>query len=501
MIADEQMYSRWFVLAFTLLLLVAGSIILNRLRPTGYKTASWAAGGLALLLAAGAFVPYGLIWKERYDGYNAKLRDPAIKTLDKIMDEPAASYRISNYEIGLKREADDRLRVKVRLQIPAGQLDGSRELPLTLNRAFDVKEVKVDGAAAAFTHQGEALTVKLAEPAEKNLQVEMEYAGRMEDYMPQGYTEGAYSAFVKGDNVHLPWYIAWYPLAGHRSVYVKEVDGSGLHLATDFVSWEQRNNPPVDVRLNVSGFESPLFTNLTETGRGKDGQTFESKAASGIRILGGDFEEVGHPGLPVRIVTIPYQVRMAERLLDSWDGMYAYFASWVDGFRPKLDQVLFLPMDNSHSYELEDRTYLMNWMSPNVEEKAMLLMSSMLLGTRSGESWMGPTDEDVRLQIRALMWYMYDREQKGYSDEELQQGAGNNELYYLYDNPVETDPNRLSLRMAEQVGSALAEGKYRQVKEVLNYFYAQGLEIVPPDTDSSSLKNNIPYSEWEREWK
>ncbi|RRJ62038.1 hypothetical protein EHV15_02945 [Paenibacillus oralis] len=510
LIADEQAVSRRFVLAFALLLLAAGTVILNRLRPTGRRAYSWTAAGIALLLAAGAFVPYGSIWQERYAEYEAKLLDPTIPTDNEFLFAQASSaaksagfLAITDYDIDLKRTADDRLHVNVRLQIPAERLQGSRELAFTLNRTFRVQDVQVAGAAATFTQQGERLTVKPAEPVTGGLlPVEMKYSGAMIDYMPRNQAQGAYNAFVQGKNVDLPWYMAWYPLPGDYPVYLKLKKGKAftLRLAEEFrltEEYRERGFSPIHFRLNVSGFETPLFSNLTESARRRDGQMFESDVLTGVRLVGGEFAELEHSGLPVRLVTTPYSVRRAEKMFADLNEMYRYFTSWIPDFRPKLEQVLVLPMYIPYNrMNLEDRTLLMNWLSRDREEDsetdAEMLMYRMLLGTDDGKFEITDSSKDVRPQIRALMWYVYCLEQTDYTEEDMKKGSQSKILSDLFQN-------RVGLQMVREVETALDEGKSNQVKEMLNYFYSLGLEI--PGTEFDADKGGITYGEWLREWK
>ncbi|MNP29621.1 hypothetical protein D3C76_1226550 [compost metagenome] len=55
--------------------------------------------------------------------------------------------------------------------------------------------------------------------------------------------------------------------------------------------------------------------------------------------------------------------------------------------------------------------------------------------------------------------------------------------------------------MSEQVGKAIDEGKSKQVKEVLSFFYNQNLEIVDDTGGDSPSGNRISYAQWEKEWK
>ncbi|MGN8769626.1 hypothetical protein ACTNDP_08875 [Paenibacillus barengoltzii] len=499
LIADELAASRWFVLAFTLLLLTAGVLLLNRLRPTAFQRSNWVAGGLALVLAAGAFVPYLSIWGERNAGLQAKLNDPAVKTVDALRDLKVETFQIERYDIDLQREPGDRLKIKTALHIPAGELAGRSELVFTLNRAFHVEQLKVKGAPVPFSHEGEKLTVQLSTPlpADEDVQVEMDYAGKVMDYVAKNYTEGSYLAFVKGQNVFLPGYLAWYPLPGDYPIYVKDYDGNSLEVGVDFGGWKV---PPADFHITAAGFASKLYGNL-ESQEPTDGkQVFEGRSAAFVKLFGGEFEELSHPKLPVRLVTTPYNVKNAEKLLDITAERYAYFSGWVEHFDPKLDQILMMMMDSIHSPELENKTYYLVWLLTELDYYANQFMNSMLLGTNEGEVEIQTASEDVRPQIRSLMWYTYYREHKGYTAEELKQGSGGSLLYSLFEPTEETDPNHLGVQMATQVAQALDEGKIEQVKKVLNHFYARGLEI-PLVDDAAGRTGPIPYTEWEQVWK
>ncbi|WP_178018819.1 ABC transporter permease [uncultured Paenibacillus sp.] len=501
LIADELAASRWFVLAFTLLLLTAGVVLLNRLRPTAFRKSNWLAGGLALLLAAGAFVPYLSIWGVRYAGLHARLRDPAVKTAEAFRDVKVETFQIERYDIHLQREPDDRLTIKAAMQIPTGQLPGRSELVFTLNRDFHVDRMMVEGSSVPFSHEGEKLTVRLSTPlpANESVQVEMEYAGKVMDYVAENYTEESYLAFVKGINVRLPGYIAWYPLPGDYPVYMKNSNGDSLQVAADYGGWRL---PSANFRISAAGFESKLYGNLEQQESTGEGQVFEGKSSAFIKLYGGEFEEVSHPKLPVRLVTTPYNVKTAEGLLDKWAGVYAYFAGWVTDFDPKLDQVLMLSINSNHSPDQENKTYYLIWLVTEPDYYANQLMNSMLLGTNEGAPDILNASEDVRPQLRALMWYMYFREIKGHTTEDLKQGAGDGLLYDLFDpsDSNEADPGHVGLRMAMQVAQAMDEGKTAQVKKVLNHFYALGLEIPHPNDAEDGLRP-IPYDEWEREWK
>ncbi|MFD1177141.1 hypothetical protein ACFQ3W_12670 [Paenibacillus puldeungensis] len=496
LIADEMMYSHLFVLAFAILLLAAGVLILNSLRPTRRKAATWMAGGLALLLAVGTFTPYGLIWQERYAKYHEKLRDPSIVKLDALEKHQIKDFKVTSYDINLAKESNDTLQIKVGMQVPTESIKGETKLPFTLNRAFRIDGITIDGVPAKYTRQGDELTVALADLTSASLRVQIDYNGKIMDYEPTAQGQGAFRAFVKDKNVYLPSKIAWYPMPGHRFVYVKEIDGKSLYPYSANQEWFFRY--PSDIHLAVSGFDTPLYTSLNETGHAAGKQTFESKSSGAISLYAGTFTQLEHTGFPVGLVTTPYNARSGNELLTGLTEMYAYFDSWIEDFQPKVDQVLLLPMTNYLGTNMENQTYMMSWIEMNMDYTVQMIMHSALFGS-DRNIWIKSTKEDVKPQIRSLIWYVYYREKKGLTDENWVEGASSNMLYDL-SKTAEDDPGRLGPRMVKQVEKALDDGKIQQVKRVLSYFYSQGLDISEFPIVADSLKP-ITYEQWEQQWK
>ncbi|WP_114499174.1 ABC transporter permease [Fontibacillus phaseoli] len=499
-IADELFYSRLFVASFALLLLVAGVTVLNRIRPTKHKLAVWSVSAFAVVLAALAFLPYGQIWQQRYEGYYAKLADSTLTSMDERPEWNSSSdlFKITDYDLQVEMENRDRLRIAAKLTIPGEGLEDNEELKLTLNRSFNVQQIKIGASTASFSRQGDQLNIKLPPLTEGLMQVEVSYEGTMMDFAPGFQGQGSFYAFAKGDSVFLPGYIGWYPLAGHQPIYVKEMDGSGIQLGSVFVSHAPYS---AHFKLSLAGFERPLYTSLTEVGREQGNQVFEGQVSEGLTLFGGEFLELKSADFPGKAVTTPYNAKLGEDILKQWEQIYDYFSGWIHPFKPHLEQVLFLPNENYVQYSVENQTYVMNYVF-DTDYASKILMNEMLLGSRRGDYLIDNMSEDVRLQIRGLMWYLYTREAEGYSDEEIWEGSGNSYLIQeLYASNTETDPDRVGVRMVKQVAQALDEGKYKQVKEVLNYFYAKGIEVPHPKMEPAVADNKIPYSEWEQEWK
>ncbi len=506
-IANELLFSRLFVMSFALLLLVAGVTVLNLIRPTKRKTAVWATGALAVLLAVMAFVPYVRIWQERYAGYEAKLHDSSIQSTDSAAPdfETAKRFRITDHDIRITKKKGDKLDILAKLTVAGEGITNDEALKMTLNRSFTIRGISVAGQETDFTRTGDQLLITLPESdqtAETSLPLEIRYDGQMADYAPGFQGEGYYYAFIKGDSAFLPGYIAWYPWVGYQPVYTKEpADHPGIHLGTVYTP---DSTGAARFKLSAVGFEQPIYTSLPESGHEEGIQVFEGEAKDRLTLFGGKFKEITSPDFSGKIVTTPYNVRQAESILKQWKSLNSYFSGWVDHYEPDAWQILYLPNQNYVQHSFENRAYVINY-NFETDYSARMMMNQMLLGSRRGDYLIENVNEDVRLQLRGLMWYLYFREEKGLSAKQLMDGEGDyyllQELYYVSN---EHDPDKLAIRMTAQVAKALDEGKYDQVKEVLNIFYDKGLEVAEPESASASdmsPADKIPYTEWEREWK
>lgn len=500
LVNEEIIFSRLFVISFTLLMIVVGIAILNNLRRTKYVSILWGSVILALLLAGGSFVPYESMWQQRYAQNDQKLKDPTVKTIDEDTSYQRPEFTISHYDISINRGGEDYLEAKAVMNVQIPAYEGIKELPFTLNRTFTVSKVKLNGVETSFDHQGDKLTIIYEDKFSEAVQVEVEYAGTMMDYILRSSGNGDFAAFVKGPNVFLPQYIAWYPLAGYQSVYVKEINASYVRVAPIYYATAKRS--PAYFQLILTGFESPIYTSIPEKERSEGRQVFEGSVRDKVTLIGGTMQEVQHPDLPVNLVTSPYSVSAANDILDRWNQMYHYFGSWMPDFKPKINQLIYVAINNYMPFAPENKTYFSTQGYWDNDYLSKILMNSMMVGSREEEHVIENTRDDVRLQIRALIWYLYYREVEGFTDEDLANGWGNHMLMELYATDETRDPDRLGLRMVSQVSKVIDEGQSRELKELLNFFYNQGLEIVEYTNEGTlSSKQRVSYAQWEQEWK
>ncbi|AZK46138.1 ABC transporter permease [Paenibacillus lentus] len=503
----ELLRSGLFVLAFSTLLQAAAITILNLQRPTKHSVRLWVTAVLPVLLACGAFVPYGLLWQERYSSYYGKMNDDTIPEVVQLRSESNEAFEVVNYDLTLERTKNDVISAVARLDIPASTLLGKEEIQLTLNRAFTVSHVEAFGSPLPFAQQGDWLAVSWSGALEEqveNVTLEIRYSGAVMEYNGRG----GFHAFVYRDQVLLPSYYAWYPLPGQQDVYVKDDWSNMLQMGTVF---KPMPYPDATYRLAVKGFDTGLFTSLPELESTVDAdlnqvagesRIFQGRGKEGLSIFGGPFVEVSDSIVPSRIITTPGSRKLAEHVLEEWSRYYEYFTSWVTDFKPKIHQVGFLQNQQTMPISTENGMYILVSQSDGDSGYAGLLMNEMLLGKRSGSYLIENTREDVRMPLRSLMWYVYYREADGLSHRDIENGMANfRMLGALFHAHPDQDPDHLGDRMVKQVGKALDEGKFNEVKEVLNVFYSQGLEIPMEGSDSSVQARPIPYDAWEREWK
>ncbi|MBT2764739.1 ABC transporter permease [Paenibacillus sp. ISL-20] len=503
---EDLMSSRWFVLAFTFLLLTVCLFLLNRKRPTMLRKAGWLAVLGAAVLMVAAAVPYGTLWAERYAQFDAKLGDPTVSYVDN--PDNISFYHVSSYDIKLKRLSNDELRVTAKLTIPASELSGMRQLPLTLNRMFELERVQLQGVDAPYRRQGERISVRMVGDAKGgDIQAELEYRGKVMDFIA-GYSREEFSVYSVGPEVKLDGYIAWYPLPGHQHVYLKSDNGDRppeyVYLGSEFGRMRYSFG---EMKLEVEGYPGPLYTGMQELERRPGYQRFEGREIEqNISLYGGQFwKEIHQIDLPITIVTTPYLEKASVSMLQDMKKKYDYFSKWVPEFKSNVDKILYLGHGFDyprvdHRLILSSNQYTYNFMNLPGE-----WMNSVLFGNQEGLNYYFEHPErDVRSKISSLFWYVYYVEEKGLSDKQLRSAYGNlrSVQQLLFKNGGGDDPqNKLGMGMAKQVRRALEEGRGNQVKELLVHFYQQGLML--PDTERNSYLNPespITYKEWQQKW-
>jgi len=493
---DELRSSHLFVLAFTVLMLVIGVTVLQQLRPSKHRRRTWGLVICSVMLAAAAFIPYAMIWQERSSMDKKRLADPSLYKVEDIQyDRQPKIYGIKSYDIYLHKLKDDTLQAEVTMNIPADDLIGKTELSLTLNRMFQINHVSVNGQEVTTKRQGEKLSLELSQVVTGPLTVKMDYSGKVMDYSKTFRGTGRYYAFVKGVNVFLPGYLAWYPLPGDQPIYLRDYKDIELGAVYTNIGF-----PSSDFKLTVSGFEAPIYTSLKEITREAGEQIYSGEVHDGVTLFGGGLEELESSATPLHVVYTPYNKLWTEQTVQKINELDQYFSAWLPNDTQKVKQLLYIPNQNfAINSDIENNAVVLNYISVDQDYMSEILMNKMLLGTRQGSYLIENVQYDIRLQLRALIWYVYYYENGLFNNSNINGYM----LSELYANDWSTDKNQIGIHMRKQVDEALKAGKNDQVKRLLRHFYVKGLEIPESELEASAKEQNrpIPYSAWEEQWK
>lgn len=218
---------------------------------------------------------------------------------------------INNYKLELELLPRHGLEIQATMQASNGQAEMLGRFPIMLRHIFDVQELKVNGAAAAYEWE-EATDVLWIKPTTdvmpgEHLEIEMIYSGTINDW--RHYYSVAPSrdsweqiAVVDDNRIFLPAFYGWYPVIGNSRL---------SELLTDHYEWGRHATDVLDTQLPrpMAGFEVAitgpsslkLFSNasvITRKMAGEKGATvtrLELDEASGLTLFGGDLQLVEAP--------------------------------------------------------------------------------------------------------------------------------------------------------------------------------------------------------------
>ncbi|MBP1995093.1 hypothetical protein [Paenibacillus eucommiae] len=213
---------------------------------------------------------------------------------------------INSYKLELELLPRHGLEIQATMQASNGQAETLGRFPIMLRHIFDVQELKVNGAAAAYEWE-EATDVMWITPAAdvmpgEHLEIEMTYSGTINDW--RHYYSSAPSrdrweqvAVVDDNRLFLPAFYGWYPVIGNSRL---------SELLTHHYEWGRHATNILDTDLPrpMAGFEVAvtgpsglkLFSNasvITSEQAGEKGAAvtrLELDEASGLTLFGGDLQ-------------------------------------------------------------------------------------------------------------------------------------------------------------------------------------------------------------------
>lgn len=233
---------------------------------------------------------------------------------------------ITSYKLELEVLPQHRLEIQAAMQARNGQAETLGRFPVMLRHIFDVQELKVNGAAAAYEWE-EATDVLWITPAADVmpgaiLEIEMTYSGTLNDwrhyysYYPSR-DRWEQAAIVENNRLFLPAFFGWYPVIGNS-----RLSESDTHKFEKDAFKERRQaadildthlpRPMADFEVAFTGPSGlKLFSNASLIASEQAGEKeatitrLELHGASGLTLFGGDlqFAEATADGKTLSLLT------------------------------------------------------------------------------------------------------------------------------------------------------------------------------------------------------
>lgn len=538
LIKEEIWLSRLFVLSFILLLFaLIGVFYPLQYRPSG-KVKGWGVFAfIALLIAGMAYVPYALLWGDRFQTLQGE-REAAYSLVAGVNSARNITlFPVNAYTIHLKVEPDHRLVSQITMEIPSDGVKGVDKIPFTLNHLFQVGEVTIDGSAVPFTRRGDSLLLDKPETStdgKGTMLVRMTYSGKAAEWSyKESLDRESFLIYADERTLILPDRAAWYPIAGKRAVYVDSYLGLlPIPPLTPFTS---------HFTLSIEGMRNSVYSSLPEKNTMDEGSgpiNKESKSAlpnngrlkalnhgpmnqpfypsligeqsnaqptravgqegankqitfagwdTSLSLYSGNLTKIEVPGAKPVLITAPTNRVEAERFLRRLLPIKQYFEQWVDFPLSPLDTLfyfspnhLFRDEIDLHHALLEESTFR------NLDgNRLSKILNAILFGDRETSPMMSlsPSREapdSLVDEIRLSFYYLYGREALGRSHREtlriMEMGPDDKER--LFPSPAIRPGQASDLkRMLEMIDKAIQDGNLDRVKEVLNHFRGQGLPM------------------------
>lgn len=466
----EALFSRLFVAGFALMLLAVTSAVLGHFRPSaGAVRARWLAGA-AVLAAVMLFLPYAMLWSQRYGEYQTRLAEAP-------QNKPEATlFAVDSYDICLTRGRGNKLAASVAIRFSGQALSDSEPVFLTLHRAFAPLRVSLNGHDVRWERQGDWIIVHPGGQQPGDQELVVDYKGSPQEWMPSLNRGEAKPMFVDGESLYLPGYLAWYPLPGKQALYFKD---DGYSQGTALENRSSGLSGPAEFKLTLQNFRHKVYATLPQVHEEPGRQIHADSKAEGVTLVSGRFTEVRAAESDTLLVTGVAQAEQSKRFLQAYARIMAYFNSWLREPAPGLHTLFYLPLERVSIWNLSELEQMMGGaFFINQYHSAMMYSYSLsdavnaaLFGDRnfryvySGSLELSPVTAEIRFAFFRL-----------YYAEHPEDDPNNNESFVQF-QPYFRYPAEGDASISEDVERALEEGRLDQLKRVLNDFYDSGLGI------------------------
>ncbi|MBE9916893.1 hypothetical protein G8C92_23015 [Paenibacillus donghaensis] len=220
---------------------------------------------------------------------------------------------INSYKLELELLPRHGLKIQAKMHASNGQAEELDRFPIMLRHVFDVKELKVNNAAAAYEWDV-ATDVMWITPATvvmpgEHLEIEMTYSGTINDwrhyyfYAPSG-DRWEQAAIVEENRLFLPAFYGWYPVIGNSrlsELLTHQFEGMALDKPRQAANILDTHlpRPMAGFEVVVTGPSGlKLFSNASVIASEQAGEKeatvtrLELDEASGLSLFGGDLQLV-----------------------------------------------------------------------------------------------------------------------------------------------------------------------------------------------------------------
>lgn len=503
-IRREIWFSRLFVFAFAGALFVTMVLILKKKRPTRSLKKWGVLSTIVLLFTAASATPYFTMWGERYAAHNAHAADAVPFTVvhpEEAVDEdlqkqrvkkhPIYKFPVSDYIIEARKTADDKLAVQAQMTIPSTVLQQHNPLTFTLNRSFAVETLMVNGQSVDFKRKDDYVTITDVPDHTDQLTFQFQYEGIIGEWSPGRYGE-KYYAFMKDDSLLIPSYIGWYPLPGKQPLYVNE--GGAVHMNSSAGLMEKGANFTVELK----DFNNQVFTSIHPEKRKGDTQIFTAEDARGVSLVAGNLSKIADPDNGVVLIGPSRHAYEMKQMLDGTTEMLTYYRDWLN-LPNETTKLFFLRLNiflNNGWLHL-DSSFISDTFDVNniyrdekdefpTRDIGRAFKNAILYG-----SYRDYSPLDIRGKILELIDEMYNIEKNG----------GNFPKTFYDDFPKDfKEKHRENIatnhKITDMVNQAVNEGHIDQVKQVLEYFYNNGIT----GENGTRQSEEITFQDWQRKW-
>ena len=512
----EKLYTYMFVVGFTIILFVVTLLKLMCKRLMNNKITKVVSICLVALIASSSFLPYSFFWKERVENYHHLMNGvKAHSNNDLIL------FSTDSYVININRKQDT-IYVEAEVKI---KKTNQKPFTFTLYPQFQIEEVRWNGKRVKHTRDFHLITFQEEQLEENTLVVK--YFGELDEWTSIGNRERLF-AFIKGADMYLPSYIAWYPIVGHYPIFYFDP-----YSPTENLSLSNLYNihafSPSDFHVTLTGFDHDVFGTYDKKElKEPNTMVFQSNNKNGLSLFAMEgLTETHLPSVPLSIITKEEQ--MEKLLKDSIQlkGIHDYLNQWlpIQNSTPTIISIPGLHFTGSDPYYA------------NTRDGSLFYDMEMEIGYYHYDDWIDQTADYYLTEIiNAFLFPEHPKSLYGdyvpYREDSVKVGIAHgyilltlidffekdwdyfnhyysrshymlNELgniIWISDNEDISNKERIEKilkssdlstdsRVMFEIALALEEGKDEQVKEVLAYFYDEILETT-----------YISYQEWRDRW-